>query len=130
MAFPSEAVEQHQDFFYRMGRNRVTNIRANEVGEIEPDKVRSLIKVRNETEASVSGVAARLLAQLDGEYASSGHLAPSCAVLRENLLQAVFSGEQETLIRLVEKGRKLGFLDDKCLGVKTWVRRKRSPFFH
>lgn len=64
-------------------------------------------RLRNKAEASVAGVAARLLAQLDGDYASAGHLAPSCAALRQDLLQAMLSGEQGTLVPLIEQGRKL-----------------------
>lgn len=77
------------------------------VGQIDPEKIRSTIRLRNKAEASVPGVAARLLAQLDGDYASAGHLAPSCAALRQDLLQAVLSSEQGTLVPLIEQGRKL-----------------------
>jgi uncharacterized protein (UPF0264 family) len=82
------------------------------LGPIDRERVRHVIQVRNKAEASAAGLAARLLARLDAEYALAGHPVASWARLREDLLQAVTCREgDEALAPLIKEGRKLGFLD-------------------
>lgn len=80
-------------------------------GAMNPARLKDAIEIRDRIELTVRGIGAKLLAQLDSEYADKqGILTPKAARLREDLLAAMINGEETKVADLTGQGRVLGFL--------------------